>query len=154
MAPLPNGQAYCGADRLKICQTHKYTKSHSKSFSSMVGEYNVWFEHIAGQKNIVADALDSEFWLALWCLVGTSVHMGAARHQQTDGQSERTVKTIKQTLKMYLNKTDTNWLQWLPLAEFWYNSVKHSSIYLLSCVLFCLREAPYHHFHNFVLLEK
>jgi hypothetical protein len=81
--------------------------------------------------SIVSDQdthFDSEFWLALWRLVGTSVHMGAARHQQTDGQSERTVKTINQTLKMYLNKAGTNWLQWLPLAEFWYNSAKHSSI--------------------------
>jgi hypothetical protein len=80
--------------------------------------------------SIVSDQdtrFDSEFWLALWWLVSTSVHMGTARHPQTDRQSERTIKTIKQMLKMYLNKAGTNWLQWLPLAEFWYNSAKHSS---------------------------
>jgi hypothetical protein len=31
-------------------------------------------------------------------------------------------------IRMYFNKTETNWLNWLPLAEFWYNSATHESI--------------------------
>jgi hypothetical protein len=58
--------------------------------------------------------------------MGTSVHIGNVRYQQTDSQSERTTKTIKQTLKMYFNKAGTNWFWWLLLTEFWYNSTKHS----------------------------
>jgi hypothetical protein len=30
-------------------------------------------------------------------------------------------------IRMYLNKAGTNWLNWLPLAEFWYNSATHES---------------------------
>jgi hypothetical protein len=30
-------------------------------------------------------------------------------------------------LKAYLNKADTNWLTWLLMAEFWYNSTVHTS---------------------------
>jgi hypothetical protein len=29
---------------------------------------------------------------------------------------------------MYLNKVNTNWLNWLPLCEFWYNSITHKNI--------------------------
>jgi hypothetical protein len=50
-----------------------------------------------------------------------------ARHQQTDEQSEHTIQTIKQTIRMYLNKAGINWLQWLPIAEFWYNSTTYTS---------------------------
>jgi hypothetical protein len=60
-------------------------------------------------------------------MTGTTLHLAAPRHQQTDGQSERTIQTIKQVLKAYLNKADTNWLTWLPMAEFWYNSAIHTS---------------------------
>jgi transposase InsO family protein len=80
--------------------------------------------------SIVSDQdtrFDSDFWTVLWRLTGTTLHMGAARHPQTDGQSERTIQTIKQTLRMYLNKAGTNWLKWLPMTEFWYNSATHSS---------------------------
>jgi hypothetical protein len=28
---------------------------------------------------------------------------------------------------MYLNKSGSNWREWLPLVEFWYNSATHES---------------------------
>jgi hypothetical protein len=30
-------------------------------------------------------------------------------------------------IRMYLNKAGTNWLNWLPLTEFWYNLATHES---------------------------
>jgi hypothetical protein len=30
-------------------------------------------------------------------------------------------------IRMYLNKTGTNWLEWFPLTEFWYNLATHTS---------------------------
>lgn len=80
--------------------------------------------------SIVSDQdtrFDSEFWTTLWKLTGTTIHMGAARHPETNGQSEKTIQTVKQILRMYLNRRGANWLEWLPMAEFWYNSATHSS---------------------------
>jgi hypothetical protein len=37
------------------------------------------------------------------------------------------IQTIKQILYMYLNKSGSNWKEWLPLVEFWYNSVVYKS---------------------------
>jgi Integrase zinc binding domain len=94
----------------------------------------LYFQHVYCNyglpKTIVSDQdtwFNSNFWQALWKLTGTTLHMTAARHQQTDEQSKRTIQTIKQTIRMYLNKTGTNWLQWIPMAEFWYNFATHTS---------------------------
>jgi hypothetical protein len=72
-------------------------------------------------ETIVSDQdtrFNSDFWKSLWRMTGTTLHLAAPRHQQTDGQSERTIQTIKQMLKAYLNKAGTNWLTWLSMAEF------------------------------------
>jgi hypothetical protein len=95
----------------------------------------LYFQHVYCNydlpETIVSDQdtqFNSNFWQALWKLTGTMLHMAVVRHQQTDEQLKRTIQTIKQTIHMYLNKTGTNWLQWLPMAEFWYNSAMHASI--------------------------
>jgi hypothetical protein len=53
--------------------------------------------------------------------------MSTANHQQTDGQSERTIQTLKQYLRMYTSKAQDNWDEFLSHAEFAYNSSKSAS---------------------------
>jgi hypothetical protein len=80
--------------------------------------------------SIVSDQdprFDADLWKGLWSIAGTTLHTEAAKHPQTDGQSERTIQTIKQILRMYLNRSGSNWREWLPLVEFWYNSAIHES---------------------------
>jgi hypothetical protein len=55
------------------------------------------------------------------------LHMRTARYLETDSQVERTIQTIKQMIRIYLNKAGTNWLEWLPLTEFWYNLATYIS---------------------------
>ncbi|PHJ22782.1 transposon tf2-1 polyprotein [Cystoisospora suis] len=50
-----------------------------------------------------------------------------AAEPKTDGQSERTNKTIKQILRCALRADDKKWAKVLPLLEFAYNSTQHSS---------------------------
>ncbi|GJU17110.1 putative reverse transcriptase domain-containing protein [Tanacetum coccineum] len=59
--------------------------------------------------------------------------MSIAYHPQTDGQSERTIQTLKDTLRAYVIGFGGNWDVHLPLAEFSYNNSYHSSI---RCALF------------------
>ena len=53
--------------------------------------------------------------------------MSSANHAQTDGQTERTNKTLEQILRSFVNQTHTNWDYLLPLAEFAYNDSISSS---------------------------
>ncbi len=53
--------------------------------------------------------------------------MSSAYHPQTDGQSERTHRTIEQILRGFVHAQHNDWLRALPLAEFCYNNTVHSS---------------------------
>nr|QBH67533.1 putative retrotransposon nucleocapsid protein [Ustilago esculenta] len=54
--------------------------------------------------------------------------LSTAYHPQTDGQTERVNQVVEQYLQMYCNYEQDNWEGLLPMAEFVYNNVVHSSI--------------------------
>ncbi|GJU19280.1 gypsy type transposase [Tanacetum coccineum] len=54
--------------------------------------------------------------------------MRTTYHPQTDGQSERTIQTLKDMLRACVIDFGGNWDVHLPLAEFSYNNSYHSSI--------------------------
>jgi hypothetical protein len=85
------------------------------------------FRHYGLPKSIVSDRdtrFTSIFWTSLFQHLGTSLDMSTAHHQQTDGQSERTIQTLKQYLRMYTSKAQDDWDEFLCHAEFAYNSAK------------------------------
>ena len=54
--------------------------------------------------------------------------MSTAYHPQTDGQSERTIQTIEDMLRVCALDFEGNWDDHLPLIEFSYNNSYHASI--------------------------
>ncbi|GJT29225.1 putative reverse transcriptase domain-containing protein, partial [Tanacetum coccineum] len=62
--------------------------------------------------------------------LGTRLDMGTAYYPQTDGQSERTIHTLKDKLRACVIDFGGNWDVHLPLAEFSYNNSYHLSIRL------------------------
>ena len=71
---------------------------------------------------------NSNFWKALTGLLGTKHKMSSAYHPQTDGQTERMNQTLECMLRHYINPTQTNWDDLLPLAEFAMNNAHNSSV--------------------------
>ena len=68
-------------------------------------------------------------------LVGTRTNISMAYHPQTDGQTEWMNQEIEQYLQIFVNKQQTNWVDWLSLAAFSYNdkeqtSTRHSPFFL------------------------
>ncbi|WMV32426.1 hypothetical protein MTR67_025811 [Solanum verrucosum] len=59
---------------------------------------------------------------------GTRVKLSTAFHPQTDGQVERTIKTLEDMLRACVIDFKGNWDDPLPLIEFAYNNNYHSSI--------------------------
>ena len=69
----------------------------------------------------------SLFWRALFDNLVTKLKFSSAYHPQTDGQSEIANLSILDMLKCYAHETQTQWEKYLPLVEFAYNNIVHSS---------------------------
>nr|GEY48235.1 putative reverse transcriptase domain-containing protein [Tanacetum cinerariifolium] len=59
---------------------------------------------------------------------GTQLDMSIAYHHETDGQSERTIPTLKYMLRACTIDFGKGWEKNLPLVEFSYNNSYHASI--------------------------
>ncbi|GKE03275.1 putative reverse transcriptase domain-containing protein, partial [Tanacetum coccineum] len=70
----------------------------------------------------------SYFWKSLNEALGTQLDMSTAYHPQTDGQSERTIQTLKDMLRACVIDFGKGWDRNLPLVEFPYNNSYHTSI--------------------------
>ncbi|GJT55057.1 putative reverse transcriptase domain-containing protein [Tanacetum coccineum] len=70
----------------------------------------------------------SRFWQSLQNALGTQLDMSTAYHPETDGQSERTIQTLKDMLRACVIDFGKGWERHLPLVEFSYNNSYHASI--------------------------
>ncbi|GJT72901.1 putative reverse transcriptase domain-containing protein [Tanacetum coccineum] len=60
--------------------------------------------------------------------LGTRLDMSTTYHPQTDDQSERTIKTLEGMLRACVLDFEGSWDVHLPLVEFSYNNIYHSSV--------------------------
>ncbi|GJW50527.1 putative reverse transcriptase domain-containing protein [Tanacetum coccineum] len=70
----------------------------------------------------------SNFWKSFQKDLGTKLSMSTVYHSETDGQSERTIQTLKDILRACVIDFGKGWVKHLPLAEFLYNNDYHDSI--------------------------
>lgn len=70
----------------------------------------------------------SHFWQALFKLADVQLNMSSAYHPQTDGQTERVNQCLETFLRCFVHSCPTQWLHWLALAEYWYNTSFHSAL--------------------------
>ncbi|GKF05798.1 reverse transcriptase domain-containing protein [Tanacetum coccineum] len=70
----------------------------------------------------------SRFWKSLQNALGTQLDMSMAYHPETNGQSERTIQTLKDMLRACVIDFGKGWEKHLPLVEFSYNNSYHASI--------------------------
>jgi hypothetical protein len=88
------------------------------------------FRHHGLPDRIVSDRdsrFTSHFWRSVMDRLECKTQIATARHQETDGQSERTIRTIKEMLRAFLDYNMTNWDRDLALAEFAYNDSASTS---------------------------
>jgi transposase InsO family protein len=76
-------------------------------------------------KTIISDRdklFTSNYWATLMAEIGTQQKLLTAYYPQTDGQTERTNRTMKTYLKIYSNTKQDNWVSLLPMAQIAYNN--------------------------------
>ncbi|GKA89624.1 putative reverse transcriptase domain-containing protein [Tanacetum coccineum] len=70
----------------------------------------------------------SRFWQSMQSALGTQLDMSTAYHPETDGQSKRTIQTLKDMLRACVIDFGKGRERHLPLLEFSYNNSYHASI--------------------------
>ena len=69
----------------------------------------------------------SHFWTAFMKLQGVKLAISSASHPQTDGQTKVGNKSLEQYLMVFAADKPLSWVEWLPLAEYWFNTNFHTS---------------------------
>jgi hypothetical protein len=73
----------------------------------------------------------SKFWQELFKLQGTQLHLNISYHPQTNGQIEIVNKCLEVYLRCFSSYKQNQWAQWLPLAEWWYNTSYHTTTHMI-----------------------
>jgi hypothetical protein len=112
--------------------THFIPLSHPYSASSMAKAFFDNIVRLHGMPcSIVSDRdpiFTSTFWKELFRLARVKLLLSSAFHPQTDGQSEVVNCTIVMYLCCLVGDRPHSLLQWLPWAEFFYNSSYQSAL--------------------------
>jgi len=69
----------------------------------------------------------STFWRTLFQFQGTQLCMSSSYHPQSDGQIEVVNRILEQYLQCFTRDQPQTWFDWVPWAEFSYNTSVHSS---------------------------
>ena len=81
-------------------------------------------------KTIVSDrdkVFMSLFWQSLFKMLQVELRMSSVYHPQTDGQTEIVNKCLETYLRCITRETPKDWVKWISLAEYWYNTNYHSA---------------------------
>ena len=125
VGPLPEDDGFncivamtdrLGAD-VRIVPTR--TDISAEEFAAIFFEH--WYCENGLPLEIVSDRdtlFVNTFWKTLHKLTGVKLRMSTAFHPQTDGSSERTNKTIIQSLRFYVSRNQRGWAQALPKVRF------------------------------------
>jgi transposase InsO family protein len=109
-----------------IALTHPYTAlSVAKAFFDAIVRLHGFPNSIVSDRDPV---FTGHVWRDLFKLAGVQLRMSTAFHPQTDGQSEIVNKTIAMYLRCITGDRPRAWLDWLPWAEYCYNTSYHSAL--------------------------
>ena len=95
--------------------------------------FDRWVIHYGLPSVIISDRdprFMSQFWQALWKLLGTSLDMSTAGHPQTDGKAENRQRTANTMLRHYVDFEQTDWDTKLQQAVFAINHTQSASTHL------------------------
>ena len=78
-------------------------------------------------KTIVSDRdpkFTSAFWQQMGQCLGVKFKMSSAHRPQTDGLAENVVKVVKMLIRIFVNYSQNDWIEYLPMFEFCLNRTR------------------------------
>lgn len=69
----------------------------------------------------------SKFWREVHRVLGVKLLMSTSFHPQTDGASERAIKSVGQLMRAMVKSDQTDWTEKIPMVEFAMNSTSSST---------------------------
>ncbi|CAL1414734.1 unnamed protein product [Linum trigynum] len=111
---------------------HFFALSHPYTAAEVaVIFFNGVFKYHGMPSTIVCDrdaTFTSTFWTEFFRLHNTDLHYTTAYHPQTDGQTERVNRCLEDYLRCMTFHRPQDWVDWLALAEWCYNTHFHISL--------------------------
>ena len=116
----------------RLCKVKHFVASRK---SDGAKEMAARFVHTVIRPHGVPDTIISDrdprftanYYAELTKLLGVKVNMSTSRHPQSDGQSEREIKTLITALRAYCNDHQDDWDDYLDMLELGFNSAVQSS---------------------------
>ena len=103
-------------DYVKLEPTH--STATAQDIARLI--YASWYRHFGLPKAITSDRdklFTSNFWKELHKRIKVSLRMSTSYHPETDGSSERSNKTVIESLRHYVNRRQTDWADHLIHIE-------------------------------------
>jgi hypothetical protein len=69
----------------------------------------------------------STFWQEMFKLQGTQLNMSIAYHPHSNSQTKMVRQYLQTHLRCFSSDKQHQWVQWLPLFEWWYNTSYHTN---------------------------
>jgi hypothetical protein len=69
----------------------------------------------------------NNFWQEMFKLQGTQLHLSTTYDPHNDGQTEVVNKSLETYLRFFASERQNQWAQWLPLVEWWENTLYHTT---------------------------
>ena len=82
-------------------------------------------------KSIVSDrdkVFRSHFWRKLFRLTNARLNYNTTYHPQTYGQTEVVNRGVENYLRCFCGEKSREWVRWLHVAEYWYNTTYQRSL--------------------------
>ena len=117
---------------IDLPRTHIFCAlSHAFKASTVATAFMETIKKIHGNPKIIVSDRDPiftrNFWMELFSCLGTHLAHSSSYHPQSDGQTEIVNKCLEGYLCCFVSDKQTQWVKWLPLAEWWYNTSFHTA---------------------------
>ncbi len=115
----------------RLSKKKKFIPLDSLEVEAVVQAFIEWIWREEGYPSTIVSDRGTQFtalfWKRLCERIGTKPKLSTAFHPETDGQTESANAALKQYLRAYVNYSQNNWVDLLPIAEFEANSDKNVS---------------------------
>ncbi|GJT07171.1 reverse transcriptase domain-containing protein [Tanacetum coccineum] len=105
----------------------KELNMRQRRWLELLADYDCEIRYHPGKSNVIVQSIHIQRQ-SLQSALGTQLDMSMTYHPKTDGQSERTIQTLKDMLRACVIDFGKGWEKHLPLVEFSYNNSYHASI--------------------------